>query len=111
MTDTSGPPMTKTESYERAPGVVTRRVAGELVLVPIARDSKDVEHVVRFFVLNATAEYLWSLLAQPQTADSMARHLTKQFEVSEEQARADVVAFLAELRENAAVTVHGETPE
>lgn len=103
--------MTKTESYARAAGVVTRRVGGELVLVPIARESKDAEHVVRFFVLNATAEFLWSLLEQPQTAESMARHLTNRFDVSEEQARADVVAFLAELRENAAVTVQRETPE
>jgi hypothetical protein len=103
--------MTRAESYVRAGGVVARRVAGEMVLVPIERASREGEHVVRFFVLNSTAEYLWSLLERPQTVESMARHLTSEFEVSEEQARADVVAFLADLRDNAAVTTVGEAPE
>lgn len=89
MTDES------TTRWRRAPGVVTRRVAGELVLVPVAGASQARD--TRFFVLNESAERLWSLLDAPRTPDELARHLTNEFEVDGSRARADVDAFLADL--------------
>ena len=81
--------------WRRAPGVVTRRVAGELVLVPVAGSATARD--TRFFVLNDTAERLWSLLETPRLPDELARHLTTEFEVDAARARADVDAFLADL--------------
>jgi hypothetical protein len=87
--------------WHRAPGVVTRRVAGELVLVPVAgtRQQRD----TRFFVLNDTAERLWSLMEEPRSADELAQHLTTEFEVDAARARADVAAFLADLDSQGAI--------
>lgn len=87
--------------WRRAPGVVTRRVAGELVLVPVA--SGGVARDTRFFVLNDSAERLWSLLEVPSTAAELARHLTESFEVDDARARADVDAFLADLDAQGAI--------
>jgi hypothetical protein len=88
-------------AWRRAPGVVTRRVAGELVLVPVSapRQQRD----TRFFVLNETAERLWSLLDVPRTPAELAQHLTTEFEVDAPRARADVAAFLADLDAQGAV--------
>jgi hypothetical protein len=84
--------------WRRAPGVITRRVAGELVLVPVA-GAREAARDTRFFVLNASAERLWGLLDEPRSADELAQHLTAEFEIDEPQARADVETFLADMRE------------
>lgn len=89
------------DRWRRAPGVVARRVAGEMVLVPVS--SGTARRDTRFFVLNETAERLWSLLAQPRTAAELAQHLTLEFEVDAARARADVDAFLADLRAQGAI--------
>ena len=90
--------------WRRAPGVITRRVAGEVVLVPVA-GARDSARDTRFFVLNTTAERLWALLEEPRSADELARHLTIEFEIDARQARADVEAFLADMREQGTVLI------
>lgn len=87
--------------WRRAAGVVTRRVAGELVLVPVAGVGQARD--TRFFVLNETAERLWSLLETPRSPEDLARHLTYEFEVDASRARADVDAFLADLDAQGAI--------
>jgi hypothetical protein len=91
------------DRFVRAPGVVTRRIAGELVLVPTAGTPEETMRTVRFFVLNRTAETIWDLLATPQSADSLARHLTAEYEIDYAQALADAGALLEDLRQNASV--------
>jgi Coenzyme PQQ synthesis protein D (PqqD) len=90
--------------YRRAGGVIERRIAGETVIVPIVRGlaagSAGDGEVTQFFVLNESGQALWELLATPATADSMAQHLTHTFEVSPEQARADVARFIEQLKEH-----------
>lgn len=95
------------DRFVRAPGVVTRRIAGELVLVPTGGPPDETMRSVRFFVLNRTAEAIWELLASPQSAESLARHLTAEYEIDYAQALADAGALLEELRRNASV-VHAE---
>ncbi len=95
------------ERFVRAPGVVTRRIAGELVLVPTGGNADEAMRSVRFFVLNRTAETIWDQLATPQTAESLARHLTTEYEIDYARALADAEALLEDLRRNASV-VHAE---
>jgi hypothetical protein len=91
------------DRFVRAPGVVTRRIAGELVLVPTGGLPEETMRTVRFFVLNRTAEAIWDLLASPQSAESLARHLTAEYEIDYPQALADAGALLEDLRQNASV--------
>ena len=101
MTDAGASAGTPGGAWRRAPGVVTRRVAGEVVLVPVA--SAGHARDTRFFVLNEAAERLWSLLEVPRSADELARHLTTAYEVDGPRARADVDAFLADLGAQGAI--------
>lgn len=82
----------------RAAGFVARRIAGELVVVPVLRAEATAGAALPFFVLNATAEALWDALAVPASADELVRLLTGTWEVSVDRARDDVSAFVAELR-------------
>lgn len=95
------------DRFVRAPGVVTRRIAGELVLVPTGGLPDETMRSVRFFVLNRTAETIWDLLATPQTVETLARHLTTEYEIDYAHALADAGDLLEDLRRNASV-VHAE---
>ncbi len=84
--------------YVRAPGVVARPVAGELVLVSTAPLSAG-GTAGEFYVLNETAELLWNRLESGATADELERTLVECFEVPVDQAAADVARFVVALQE------------
>lgn len=90
--------------WRRAPTVITRRVAGETVLVPVAARTSDPEFKsARLYVLNETGEYLWSLLDSARSSVELAQNLTLEFETAAGRAQSDVEAFLAALRDIGAV--------
>jgi coenzyme PQQ synthesis protein D (PqqD) len=85
--------------YVRAPGVVARRVADEMVLVPVGtRSENPANRVADFFVLNETAEYLWGLLSSPRDEEELARHLIHEYEITSDRAHADVRALVDALQ-------------
>lgn len=100
--------MTEVErTYRRAEGVITRRIAGETVVVPMP-GTPAAARETRFFVLNGTAERLWTLLAFPQTPESMAHHLTYEFAVDTVTARSDITAFINDLEHHGLIVPKAE---
>ena len=84
--------------FVRSPDVVARRIAGELVLVPIASRSENASRrTANFYVLNLTAELLWEKLESPADAEELTRQLSLQYEIGVDDARRDVEHFLADL--------------
>jgi hypothetical protein len=93
----------------RTPGVVARRVAGEMLLVPVSPRALDAfSGAAELFVLNATGERLWFWLAEPLSTDEMARKLIDEFEVNAELARADATAFIEVMRERGLIALAEE---
>lgn len=96
---------TSSVQWQRATTIIARRVAGETVLVPLAKRADDAEFKsARLYVLNETGEYLWSLLESPRTTADLARNLTLTFETTAGRAHSDVDMFLAALRDIGAVS-------
>ena len=92
--------------YVRRSGVVARRVAGEMLLVPVApRAVNEGGRAAELFVLNATGFCLWEALSEPASPGNLARKLIEEFEVTAETANADVAAFLTTLQELGMVEV------
>jgi hypothetical protein len=90
--------------WRRASSVIARRVAGEMVLVPLSTRASDPEFKsARLYVLNETGEYLWSLLDSPRSSHELAQNLTVEFETSAGRAQSDVEVFLVALRDIGAV--------
>ena len=77
-----------------------REVADSLVLVPVGDAARRFPGMIR---LNETGRLLWELLQQEQTPESLTEALLSRFEVSREQAAADVNAFLERLRPTGAI--------
>jgi hypothetical protein len=93
-------------AYRRSSRMMSRRVAGEMVLVPIAARTVDADtRAAELFVLNATAERLWEMLASPPTEPELARNLIVEFEVDPVRPREDTSPFVRALLEIGALEV------
>lgn len=91
--------------YMRTSTVISRQIAGELVLVPIiGADASSGQRTANFYVLNGSAEVLWNRLASPADESELTAHLVALFDVDEETARRDVAKFLEDLGEAGAIT-------
>ena len=84
----------------RNDGFILRKAADLTVIVPVGREA------VRFpgmLSVNETGRFLWELLKEEQTQQTLARALTDAFQVEGRQAEQDVHDFLEKLRAAGAV--------
>lgn len=82
------------EVLVRSPRIVGRRIAGEYVLVPLVSHGADLDAI---FNLNAVGAFIWERLDGRTTGAGIVSALTDAFEVDPERARADYLAFVAQL--------------
>ena len=76
-------------------GYVAREVAGEHLAVPV--DSSVGSSIV---VLNEVSSLLWEELKTEKTFDELVNAILGSYEVSKEEAEADLKEFLMQLIEN-----------
>lgn len=76
-------------------------VAGTLVVVPVGEAAVSFKGML---TLNAVGAYIWELLENEQTLQSLTDALVERYEVAAEIAGADVEVFLGKLREAGALT-------
>lgn len=74
---------------------VKREIAGDTILVPVGQTVYDANGL---FVLNEPAAFLWDRLPQAETADQLCEALLEEYEVTAQQAAADVQEFLQALQ-------------
>ncbi len=79
--------MSTPRRFERDPAIVSRQIGTEIILVPVRSSTETMEHI---FALNDTAALIWQTLAQPCAIDQLVAALLHEYEVSQEQAYADV---------------------
>jgi hypothetical protein len=81
----------------RDKSVIWRDIAGEVVIVG------EEDHTVR--MLNKTASAIWSLADGTRDLDDIASAICEAFDVTGEEARADVEGFCSELVEAGLLTL------
>ena len=84
----------------RSEDFLLREVAGSQVLVPVGAATRGFAGII---TLNSVGVLLWNALETEQTNESLVKVLTARYDVSEEQAMADVEKFLRNLQEVGAV--------
>lgn len=82
--------------HVRASAVVSREIAGEMLAVPVRHGVGDLDSVYTFNELGAR---LWLMLEQGRSTEELVDWVRANYQVSAEQAFADVARFVAELRE------------
>ena len=75
-------------------------VAGTRVIVPVAEAVTEFPGMI---TVNETGAYIWQLLENEQTVQSLAAAIVDRYEVTPEQATADVEAFLLQLQPTGAL--------
>ena len=73
-----------------------RPVADTWVVMPIGQEMLDFNGMLN---LNETGALLWEKLAEGGDIDALVKALTSEYDVSEEEARADAEAFCRKLIE------------
>lgn len=77
--------------YTRSQSVVSRRVAGETLIVPVRGKVGDLASIYSF---NATGTLLWDSLASPQSLAGLVDAVLHEYVVERDQAEQDVKQFL-----------------
>ena len=96
-------------SFSRAHDVVSRRIAGEIVLVPLDTSAVNARRrVAELYTLNAAGELLWEQMSTPQTEESLNEVLVANYGIAPAQARDDVRAFLRDMMEIGAIESRSE---
>ncbi len=85
---------------KRSSDFLLQNVAGTIVVVPVGAATAKFPGMMR---LNETGAYLWELLAQEQTMDTLIQALMAEYEIDEATAQQDVGAFLEKLLSTGAV--------
>lgn len=85
---------------KRSADFLLRDVAGTLVIVPVGAAVSGFPGMI---TMNATGAYLWELLENEQTVETLTDALLARYEVDREKAKADVEAFVNKLKPTGAL--------
>lgn len=86
--------------FQHDPNIVSRQIAGEMILVPIRKNIGDMESI---YTLNETAARIWELIDGKRTLDEIYRQILLEFEVDPAQAGVELQEFVEALRAEGAL--------
>lgn len=76
--------------------LIKRDIAGDTILVPVGKTVYDSKGL---FVMNEIASFIWDKLPDAKGEEDIVNALLEAYEVTREEAFADTVDFLKQLRE------------
>ncbi len=95
----------KSPVFVKSPDVVSRTIAGEHLLVPVRQGVAQMNFL---FTTNEVGGFVFELLDGRRGTDEIARCVSREFDVEEVRALADVAAFIEILRNEGLVRPAGE---
>jgi Coenzyme PQQ synthesis protein D (PqqD) len=82
--------------FVRNQEVVSRKIEGELIIVPIRRGVGDLNSL---YTLNPVGSTLWEFMTESHTVNEMVERVCDEFDVREAQAQLDIESFLDSMLE------------
>ncbi len=82
--------------YQRAENIVSRKIAGETILVPIRGKLADMQNI---FTLNTVGAYIWDQLDGTKSLAHILESVLDHFEVSRQEAEKDILEFISRTSE------------
>lgn len=86
--------------FRKDPNIVSRQIAGEVILVPVRRRLGDVECI---YALNEVASHVWERLDGDTSLEVLLADLVAKFEVSTDEAERDLLGLVEHLKEAGAI--------
>lgn len=93
--------------FKKTDRVISRRIVDELILVPIRKSVADMESL---YTLNEVGAKVYELIDGKRTVGQICAAILEEFEVSDEQARADVTEFIEKLVEIGSIEEQDASP-
>ena len=82
------------------PEFILTDIADSHILVPVGKSAVDFNAIIS---LNDMGQTIWNMLEKETSLEELVHNILAEYDVSEEQARADIDAFLAKLRETGCI--------
>lgn len=79
---------------------VLREVAGKYVVIPLGQAAETFRGMI---TMNSTSKFLWDLLEEEQTEESLAEELVRTYGITKERALTAVKKFLEPILDTAAI--------
>lgn len=76
---------------------ILREVAGEIIVIPVGKTALNFNGMI---CINAVSAEIWKGLQEEKTKEEILERILEEFEVTYEEAAADLDAFLHQLKEN-----------
>lgn len=86
--------------YQHDPSIVSRLIAGEMILVPIRKNMGDLESI---YTLNETAARTWELLDGQRPVVEVHQQIVNEYDIDPLQAEADLLELIENLLEEGAL--------
>lgn len=80
--------------YQRDPNIVSRKIANEIILVPIRNNVGDLESI---YTLNEVAALIWELIDGQKKIREIRDKIVEEFEVTPEETEKDIIELLQKL--------------
>lgn len=80
--------------YRHDPNIVSRLIAGEIILVPIRKNVGDMESI---YTLNETAARIWELIDGQRSAAEVLEQILSEFDIDPTEAEHDLTELLQDL--------------
>jgi hypothetical protein len=83
-------------NFIKGDDLTTRRIAGETLIVPVRGHVGELDSI---YTLNEVGSRIWQLIDEPLSAQQVAAVISREYDVSAEEAERDVTALLALMEE------------
>ena len=83
------------KKYKKSNDIVCRKIAGEMILVPVRKKTADLDNL--YTLNNEVALRVWELLDGKNSFLYIRDSIAREFEVEAEQAGADLEEFLKQI--------------
>jgi len=89
-----------TKSFVKDPNIVSRKIADEIILVPIRQNVGDLESI---YTLNEVAARIWELIDGERKIEEIKDKIVEEFEVTPAEAEKDLIELLQKLEKIEAI--------
>ncbi|MEW6170025.1 MAG: PqqD family protein [Candidatus Omnitrophota bacterium] len=86
--------------FKKNPDMVTRKIEGETILVPIFKASDDLNCI---YTLNNCASRIWDMIDGKNSIDNIKDKMLKEFDTNEKEAERELKSLFKDLKEIKAV--------
>jgi len=87
-------------TFQKDSSIVSRRIADEMVLVPIRRKAGEVECL---YTLNEVGARIWELIDGQRSVKALRDALLAEFDINESEAQQDLIELINQLKDIRAI--------